>query len=267
MPSSRSRPPSPTRRRLLAGAVVTALLPSLASATNAPPLIAAASDLKFALDEIAAAYLAASGNAVRCVYGSSGNFRRQIAQGAPFELFFSADESYVDALSKEKRTVDGGMLYASGRIAIMVPPHSPLKPQADLGDLRAALGKGEIKRLAIANPDHAPYGRAARQALENTGLWPLLAGKLVLGENVSQAAQFATSGSTDGGIIAYSLALAPAIGKLGRHALIPASLHAPLRQKMVLIAGAGATARDFYRFVQSPQARAILSRNGFSGAA
>jgi molybdate transport system substrate-binding protein len=263
MLASRSPPPSPTRRRLLAGAVATALLPSLANATSALPLIAAASDLKFALDEIAAAYLAASGNAVRCVYGSSGNFRRQIAQGAPFELFFSADESYVDALNKEKRTIDGGMLYAIGRIAIMVPPHSPLKPEADLSDLGAALSRGAIKRLAIANPEHAPYGRAARQALENAGLWKPLAGKLVLGENVSQAAQFATSGSTDGGIIAYSLALAPAIGKLGRHALIPARLHAPLRQKMVLVSGAGATARDFYRFVQSPLARAILSRNGF----
>ena len=265
MPSARSSPPCASRRRWLAGALATALCPSLAGAADAP-LIAAASDLKFALDEIAATYLAETGKAVRCVYGSSGNFRRQIAQGAPYQLFFSADETYIDALVQENRTLDKGVLYAIGRIAIMVPPNSPLKPDADLRDLRSALGKGQIKRLAIANPAHAPYGRAAQQALENTGLWPLLAGKIVLGENVSQAAQFATSGSTDGGIIAYSLALAPAIGKLGRHALIPASLHGPLRQKMALLSGAGDHAQAFYRYVQSPQARAILSRHGFSGA-
>ncbi len=261
-----ARPPSSllSRRRLLVGTLATALFPGLASASDAP-LIAAASDLKFALDDIAEAYRVASGNTVRCVYGSSGNFRRQIAQGAPFQLFFSADEAYIDALAKENRTLDSGTLYATGRIAIMVPLHSPLKPDADLLDLRTALAKGHIKRLAIANPDHAPYGRAAQQALEKAGVWPLLAGKLVLGENVSQAAQFATSGSTDGGIIAYSLALAPAIGKLGRHALIPASMHAPLRQKMALLTGAGAIAQSFYRYLQTPPARAILARNGFSG--
>ncbi|MDB5798507.1 MAG: molybdenum transporter, periplasmic molybdate-binding protein [Paucimonas sp.] len=264
-PSSASR----SRRRLLAAAAATAasvLLPGPAHAAEGP-LVAAASDLKFALDEIAAAFLAETGQPLRCVYGSSGNFRRQIAGGAPFELFFSADEAYVDALVREKLTVDQGRLYALGRIAIIVPHNSTLKPAGDLSDLRVALAAGKIRRFAIANPEHAPYGRAARQALQATGLWPLLEGKLVLGENISQAAQFAISGSTDGGIIARSLALAPAIAAGGRHALIPDALHEPLRQKMVLLAGAGDTARAFYRYVQAPKAQAVLARYGFTAPA
>lgn len=228
-----------------------------------PPLIAAASDLKFALDELAGVFHGQSGKSVKIVYGSSGNFRRQIAEGAPFEVFFSADEGFVQALVKEKLTLDEGMLYAIGRIAIIVLKSSSLKPEGELTDLHAALSGNRIKKFAIANPEHAPYGRAAQEALEKAGLWTTLKDKLVLGENIAQAAQFATGGSTDGGIIAYSLALAPAVSAQSRYALIPDSWHLPLRQKMVLLSKAGDTAKDFYRFVQTPPARAIFIKYGF----
>lgn len=235
---------------------------ALAGAQPAPA-IAAASDLKFALDEIAQAFHKDSGHALRISYGSSGNFTRQIAQDAPFELFLSADESYVFQLAEQNHTPDRGLLYAVGRIVLFAPHGSPLKPDALLADLRAAVSDGRIVRFAIANPEHAPYGRAAMQALQSAGVWDALLPRLVMGENVSQAAQFAASGSTQGGIFAYSLALAPAFGARGQYVLIPDKLHRPLRQRMVLTRKAGPTARAFYDYLQQSAARAVLKRHGF----
>lgn len=243
-------------------ACVLLLVGAGASARQAPA-IAAASDLKFALDEIAEAFHKDSGRSLRISYGSSGNFTRQIAQDAPFELFLSADESYVFQLADQNLTPDRGVLYAIGRIVLFAPNGSTLKPDAQLADLRLAASDGRITRFAIANPDHAPYGRAAMQALQSAGLWETLRPRLVLGENVSQAAQFAASGSTQGGIFAYSLALAPSFGARGRHVLIPQQLHQPLRQRMVLTRKAGDTTRAFYDYLQQPAARAVFKRYGF----
>jgi len=228
------------------------------------PVVAAASDLQFALQEVAEAFTKQSGRQVKLVFGSSGNFRRQIAEGAPFELFLSADESYVLALAKEGKTLDDGALYAIGRIVLIAPNGSSLKPDAQLKDLAAALADGRIRKFAVANPEHAPYGRAAQQALTKAGLWDKIKPALVLGENVSQAAQFATSGSAQGGIIAYAQVLSPTIAKLGTYALIPAEWHEPLRQRMVLTKNAGDAAKLFYQYLQSPPARAIFKRYGFA---
>lgn len=228
------------------------------------PVVAAASDLQFALKEVATAFTKQSGRDVKLSFGSSGNFRRQIAEGAPFELFLSADESYVLALAKEGKTLDNGVLYAIGRIALIAPNDSPLKPDAELKYLAAALASGRIKKFAIANPEHAPYGRAAQQALTKAGLWDKIKPALVLGENVSQAAQFATSGSAQGGIIAYAQVLSPTIAKLGTYALIPAEWHEPLRQRMALTKNAGDDAKLFYQYLQSTPARAIFKRYGFA---
>jgi molybdate transport system substrate-binding protein len=120
-----------------------------------------------------------------------------------------------------------------------------------------------VRRFAIANPEHAPYGRAAQEVLETAGLWSAIQKRLVLGENVSQAAQFATTGGADGGIFAYSLALSPAVGRLGRFVLIPEWMHRPLRQRMVLLKTAGPTAEAFYAFVRGADARRIFDRYGF----
>lgn len=241
---------------------ILALLPTAASAQTTPT-IAAASDLKFALEEITALFKAEAGKEVRLTFGSSGNFTTQLLQGAPFEIFLSADEGFVFKLADAGKTIDRGTLYAEGRIVLFAPKGSPLKADEGFKDLRAALTDGRIQRFAIANPEHAPYGRAAEQALKGQGLWDAIKPKLVLGENVSQAAQFASAGSTQGGIFAYSLVLAPVVGSLGNYALIPSDWHAPLRQRMVLMKNAGETARAFYRFVQSPAARVIFRKFGF----
>ncbi|MDJ1158091.1 molybdate ABC transporter substrate-binding protein [Chelatococcus sp. SYSU_G07232] len=235
----------------------------VAAQQTQPPNIAAASDLQFALQEIAASFTKDTGQSVNLTFGSSGNFLRQIQQGAPFQMFLSADEGFVRQLSEAGKTEDGGTLYAIGRIVLFAPTGSSLRVDAELADLRAALADGRIQRFAIANPEHAPYGRAAEEALRSRGLWDAVQPRLVLGENVSQAAQFATSGSSQGGIFAYSLALSQHVSDRGSYVLIPAEWHKPLRQSMVLLKGAGDTARAFYAYVQQPAARAIFRKYGF----
>lgn len=245
-------------------AVVMALSPAMLRAQERPvPNIAAASDLKFAMEEIAAAYEADTGHKVQLTFGSSGNFFRQISEGAPFQMFMSADEGFVRQLNEAGKTVDEGMLYAIGRIVLFAPKGSPLQVDAEAADLKKAVADGRVQRFAIANPEHAPYGRAAEQALRSHGLWDAIQPKLVLGENVSQAAQFATSGSAQGGIFAYSLALAPAVGDLGTYVLLPAEQHEPLLQRMVLLKGAPPAAHDFYAYVQKAPARTIFRKYGF----
>ncbi len=249
-------------RRCFLTAAASAMICTGAHAQDVP-VIAAASDLKFALEEIAESFRGATKREVKLSFGSSGNFARQILQGAPFQVFLSADEAFVHQLAEAGKARDRGVLYAVGRIVLFVPQGSPLKADASLADLRAALADGRVRRFAIANPEHAPYGRAAEQALRSQGLWDAIRPTLVLGENVSQAAQFAATGSAQGGIFAYSLALSPAVGERGVHVLVPAEWHEPLRQRMVLLNGAGETARQFYGHVQSPRARAIFRRYGF----
>lgn len=238
------------------------LLPSAARAGDAPA-IAAASDLQFALTEVAASFKAKTGREVRLAFGSSGNFFRQIGQGAPFEMFLSADEEFVQRLDDAGLTEDEGALYAVGRIVLIAPHGSPLAGDGTLADLAAALEDGRLKKFAIANPEHAPYGQRAEEALRHAGLWDAIKDRLVYGENVSQAAQFALSGNAQGGIVAWSLALAPEVGARGNHALIDETMHKPLRQRMALLKGAGETARHFHTFMQEDEARAIMRRYGF----
>lgn len=240
-----------------------ALAAGPAAAQREAPVVAAASDLQFAVEEIAAAFHAETGRQVRLSLGSTGNFARQIREGAPFRIFMAADEDFVLDLHRDGFTRDEGVLYAVGRIALAVPHGSPLSAEDGLEGLAQALAEGRISRFAIANPEHAPYGMRAREALEDAGLWQALQPMLVMGENVSQAAQFALSGNAEGGIIAWSLALAPRVAPLGGFALIPERAHAPLRQRMALLNGADETAEAFFAYVQSPAARAILDRHGF----
>jgi len=226
--------------------------------------VAAASDLKFALEDVAALFEKETGQQLRLIFGSSGNFKTQILQGAPFHLFLSADESFVFELDKAGKTLDQGQIYAIGRIGIIVPHHSPLQADSELNGLTAALKTGQLTKFAIANPEHAPYGMRAMEALKYAGIWNDIQSHLVLGENISQAAQFATSGSTQGGIIALSLALAPQVAKLGQFELIPESWHQPLIQRMVLIKDAPPAAKLFYEFLGTTQAQKIMVRYGFA---
>jgi molybdate transport system substrate-binding protein len=245
------------------GIIAAALLVFAPPVSAQEPVIAAASDLQFALEDVAQAFTKETGENVTWSFGSSGNFARQIRQGAPFQMFLSADENYVFDLAQDGLVQDRGELYALGRIVIIVPHGSRLKADGSLDELRAALADGRLTKFAIANPEHAPYGKRAEEALRHRGLWDGVKDKLVLGENISQTAQFATSGSTQGGIIAYSLALSPKVAALGSYALIPNEWHEPLRQRMVLTKLAGPVAKRFYAFVQTPPARKILIKYGF----
>ncbi len=248
-------------RRLVCLLPALACLPAVAQPVAT---VAAASDLKFAIEEVAARFERATGHRLRLVFGSSGNFYSQILQGAPFHLFMSADEDFVFRLADAGRTVDRGRLYGHGRIGIMVPHGSPLKADGELRDLAAAVADGRLRKFAIASPDHAPYGMRAREALQHAGLWQRIAPLLVFGENISQAAQFATSGSTQGGIIANSLALAPQVARLGRFALIPEEWHKPLAQRMVLLRDAPPAAVAFAAYLSTREAQAIMVKYGFA---
>lgn len=146
------------------------------------PVIVAASDLKFALEEVAARFTAQTRRGLKLVFGSSGHFARQIEQGAPFQMFLSSDEDLVFKLAEAGKTVDRGVLYAIGRIGIMVPHGSPLKADPELKDLAAALAEGRIKKFAIADPEHAPHGKRAEEALRHAGLWDRIKEHLVLGK-------------------------------------------------------------------------------------
>jgi len=254
------------RRTLLWALACAALAASWAARAQSPavPTVAAASDLKFAVEEVAAQFEKATGQRLRLVFGSSGNFYSQILQGAPFHLFMSADEDFVFKLADAGKTEDRGRLYGHGRIGVMVPKGGPVKADGALKDLSAALADGRLKKFAIASPDHAPYGMRAKEALQHAGLWQRIEPLLVVGENISQAAQFATSGSTQGGIVAYSLALAPQVARLGEFALIPESWHQPLAQRMVVLRGAPPAARAFYEYLSTPEAQAIMVKYGFA---
>ena len=247
--------------------VLLAALPLLALARPAAaadaPVVAAAATLRFAMAELAAGFKQQTGREVRLVYGSSGVFHQQIMAGAPFQLFLSADEDYALSLARAGKTAGKGTLYAVGRIVLVAPKNSELVVDSNLDGLRTALARGDLRRFAIANPEHAPYGMRAEEALRHAGLWKPIEPRLVLGENVAQALQFATVGGADGGIVALSLVRSPTFKGMGRYALIPAGWHAPLRQRMVLMKGAGETARLFYAWLQTPAARTILARYGY----
>ncbi len=228
------------------------------------PNVAVAANMSAAMPAIVEAFAQASGRSVKVAYGSSGNFRRQIAQGAPFQLFLSADEEFAEALASDGHAESAGAIYAVGRLAFYVPQGSPVGIDNKLKDLGAAAADGRLKRLALANPELAPYGRAARDALERVGLWEAVKGKLVLGENVGQAARFLATGEAQAGFIQLALAAGPELKARGAWATVPESWHAPLRQRMVLVKGAGDTARRFYDFMLGPQAQALLKQHGYA---
>ncbi len=227
------------------------------------PLVASASSMQFALRRVADLFFRETGHGLRLSFGSSGNFARQISQGAPFEMFFSADEGYAERLTKAGLTAGPGWIYARGRLALFAATGSPLRPKALMLGLAKAMDDGRLKRFSIPNPDHAPYGRAARETLEHAGLWQRIERRLVIGENAAQAAQFALSGSAQGGLVPYAFVLAPGMKGRGNYALVPEDWHRPLNQRVVVMKKSGATARTFDAFMKTPQVRAILAEYGF----
>ena len=222
--------------------------------------VAAAADLKFAMDEIVAAFAKANpDDHVQAIYGSSGKFHTQIRQGAPYDLYFSADIAYAHGLVEAGFAASAVQPYALGRIVLWSAGLDATRMTlADLADPR-------IARIAIANPKHAPYGRRAEEALKAAGVWAQVEPKLVYGENIAQTAQFVQTGNAQVGIIALSLALNPALARRGGYSLIPDNLHQPLEQGFIITrrAEANALARRFADYMASPGARAVMRDHGF----
>ena len=247
-------------KHILAAFLALFLIASTSSAQTVPT-VAAASDLKFALEEIAANYKADKGQDVKLVFGSSGVLWQQVKNGAPFSLLMSADEAYVDDLYKNGLTIDKGNLYAIGRIVLLEKKASPIKLSTDKEGLIRAIQAA--RKIAIANPEHAPYGRAAKEYLMSMGVWDQAQAKLVFGENISQATMFALTGSADFAISALSLAISPQVQSQSTYVLIPDHLHKPLRQKMVLLKNNSASAKDFYQYLQEARSKQVMVRYGF----
>jgi molybdate transport system substrate-binding protein len=225
--------------------------------------VAAAADLNNALQEVANQFQSQTGKKVKLSFGSSGNFFTAIQNGAPFDLFFSADLDYPKKLEAAGLAEPRSLYeYAVGRIVVWVPNSSRL----DVGRGVSLAADPSVKRIAIANPKHAPYGRAAEAALRSAGIYDGVSQKLVVGENVSQAAQFVLTGNAEIGIVALSLALSPSMGRAGRYYLVPANLYPPLRQAAVILKTARdkATALQFMTFLKSQPAADILARYGFN---
>jgi molybdate transport system substrate-binding protein len=226
-------------------------------------IVAAAANVTFALTEIAERFAREGGGKVQLVFGSSGALTRQIQDGAPFELFLSADEAFANKLTDAGLTRDRGVVYAVGRLVVFAPNGSALTVDGRLDGLARLLESGGVDRFAIANPEVAPYGRAAEAALRKRRLWDAIRPRLVLGDTSAQAAQFATSGNAVGGLIAYSTALEPGLAARGKYALVPADDDAPLTQRMVVLKRAGPVAEKFYAYLQAHAARATFEKFGY----
>jgi molybdate transport system substrate-binding protein len=245
-------------------AAVFALLVLCASGAGAQTLtVAAASDLQAVFPTIAQQFERETGHAVSPVFGSSGNFFTQIQNGAPFDLFFSADIDYPRQLDAAHLAEPGTLYeYAAGQIVLWTRKDSGIDVSRGL----AALDDPRVKKISIANPEHAPYGRAAVAALQHAGVYDRLKPKLVLGENISQAAQFVQSGNAEVGIIAASLTLSPAARAIGVAATIPATLYPPIDQGVIVLASSRNKdlARRFIAFLREPATVHTLEAYGFA---
>ena len=258
--------PSWTRRAVgvLVGAAVAMVLVGCGADGASPPgalevdriTVAAASDLRPAFEELGQAFEAATGTSVTFSFGSSGQLREQVVNGAPFHLFAAANVSFVDEVIASGRGVATTKAdYALGRIVLWAPSGVALpKSIEELTDAR-------YRRIAIANPDHAPYGLAAEQALKSAGVHDRIRSRLVYGENISDTFRIVQSRNAEIGIVALSLAIADG----SQYTLVPAELHEPLEQALVVTSRGehGNAAAAFARFLGSPAGREVMVRYGF----
>jgi molybdate transport system substrate-binding protein len=244
--------------------VVALLLVSAVTVTSAQQLtVAAAADLQFAMKDLSARFEKQTGIKVQATYGSSGNFATQIASGAPFDLFFSADLQYPEKLAKDGFALPDTLYrYAIGRLVLWVPNGSKIDVDKGL----AVLTDPNIRKIAIANPQHAPYGRAAVAALKSAGIYDKIEAKFVLGENISQTAQFVESGNADAGLVALSLAISPAMKTRGRYVEVPQIAYPPIEQAAIVVKASkqGEAAAKFLAFLNTEEARGVLRSYGFS---
>jgi molybdate transport system substrate-binding protein len=225
--------------------------------------VAAAADLNYAMKDLAARFEQKSRNKVDLSFGASGNFYSQIQNGAPFDLFFSADLDYAKKLAEAGKIESASVrTYAIGHLVLWVPNSVKLDPEKLKMDL---LLDPSIKKIAVANPQHAPYGRAAMAALEHFGLKDKVAGKLVLGENISQTAQFVQSGNAQAGLIALSLAMSPAMKNAGKYWELPQDVYPEIQQGVGILSSSKQkqAAQAFIDYISSPEGTAVLEQYGF----
>ena len=249
--------------RFLCVLCVSVAIPFFSAAQQRQLNIAAASDLKFAMTDLAAAYEKQSGVKLNLTFGSSGNFFAQIQNGAPFDIFFSADSDYPRKLNEAGLVLPNSAdSYAVGKLVLWCSSESKLDPEKSGWQ---SLLDPSIQKIAIANPDHAPYGRAAIEALKNSGLYEKVKAKLVFGENISQAAQFVQSGSAQIGILAESLIHSPSFAS-GHSWKIPQNQYTPLLQSVVALKTSANkdAALGFLAYTKSPVAQAIFEKYGFA---
>jgi len=223
---------------------------------------AAAADLQFAMQDIADRFQKETGRTVKLIYGSSGNFFQQLQNGAPFDIFFSANLDYAKQLEAAGLTEPGSYYqYARGKIVIWVPKDSKLDVSSGL----QVLLNPSIKKIAVANPQHAPYGQAAVAAMQKEHIYDKVQDKLVLGENISQTASFVVSGSADVGIVALSLAMSPNMKDRGRYAEIPSDEYPPIEQACVILRSSKnkEAAKQFLSFFERPAIGDVLKSYGF----
>ena len=228
------------------------------------PIVAAAASLRPALDAIAKSFEKTGGQSVRITYGATGNFVQQIEKGAPFQLLLAADDESVKKLAAENLTDGMPVIFAHGQLSLVASKDSPVAVDAELKGLKAALAAGKVKHFAIANPETAPYGRAARETLQKEGLWDEVQPLLVIGENVGQAAVFAASGAAEVGLVAHSLSISGELAPKLNSAIVPESEHEPIDHGMALLKGAIPPARSFADFVRGPEGRKLLEASGFT---
>lgn len=255
----------PNRRQATAAllaAIATPALRAQADADLGRLTVAAASDLRFVLGEVLRPFRAARpGLQVEVIYGSSGKIATQVRNGAPFDVFMSADIAFAKALFDDGFAAGPPRLYAVGRLVSW-------SADATLGRLKLAeiVADPRLRRFAIANPEHAPYGQRAVEALRSQGLYDAVAAKLVLGDNVSQAAQFIEAGAAQAGMVAYSIVLAPQLAGRGAWTLVPEAWHRPLEQALVVTrrAAGHVAAAAFVAHLEAPDSRALLRRYGFA---
>jgi molybdate transport system substrate-binding protein len=242
-------------------ALLIALLLFSGSAFAQLATVAVAANMKDAFLEIATAFKSSGKLEMRVVYGSSGNLATQIMNGAPFSLFIAADEHFPLELYKNGKALDDGAVYAIGKLAIITKNSSGIQLLDTKAGIASALERAN--KISIAKPDLAPYGKAAVEYLKAEGLWELAKTKLVYADNIGVATAYVVSGAADIGFTALSLAKSPEVVKESSFLLINPKLYEPIRQRMVLIKGAPQEAIDLYRFMQTPQTKAILQKYGY----
>ena len=224
--------------------------------------IAVAANMKDAFAEIATVFKATGKPEMRVVYGSSGNFTAQIMNGAPFNVFIAADEHFPLELFKNGKTVNEGVVYAIGKLALITKTSSGISLADNKAEIARAIAKAN--KIAVAKPELAPYGKVTVEYLKAEGLWNIAKEKLVYADNIGVATTYVVSGAADLGFTALSLAKSPEVAKDTHFILADSKLYQPIAQRMVLIKGAPQEAQDLYQFMQSPQAKSILRKYGFT---